>query len=91
MWKRVYLKLKVRDYNNGNYPKTCSSKCAHSRIKSAETRKKVSESCKAIHPHICPKCGISFMHKGTSPIIHVIKKYLLMHLKQNIVMTALIH
>lgn len=63
--KEYVLNLKERDYLHRNYRKTCSSKCAKSRALSKETKKKIGESIKKEHEHICPKCGIKFLHKGT--------------------------
>ena len=65
--KEYQLNLKIRLYNRGCYPKTCSSKCAHSRELSEESKKPKSENLKKEHIHTCPKCGKQFLHKGTSP------------------------
>ena len=64
--KEYKLNLKERDYIHGFYRKTCSAKCAKRRILSKETKKKIGESVKKEHEHICPKCGIKFLHKGTA-------------------------
>ena len=36
-----YLELTDKQFNKGLYKKTCSSKCAHSRIHSEETKNKI--------------------------------------------------
>ena len=65
--KEYQLDLKIRLYNRGCYPKTCSTKCAHSRVLSDNSKKQKSENLKKEHVHTCPKCGKQFLHKGTSP------------------------
>lgn len=68
--KEYTLDLKVRDYNRGNYRKTCSNLCAKSRIKTDEEKAKLSEKMKnkskEITTHICPKCGKKFQAPGSS-------------------------
>ena len=44
--KEYQLDLKVRLYNRGCYPKTCSSKCAHARVLSDKSKKQKSEKLK---------------------------------------------
>lgn len=59
------LWLTDRDFERGNYPKYCSSKCSHSRNHSEETKRKISNSVKNEHIHKCPICGKEFLHIGT--------------------------
>lgn len=60
------LNLKVRDFEKGDYPKCCSSKCAHARNHSQETKDKITQSLKKQHKHVCPKCGKEFLFNGTN-------------------------
>ena len=60
------LYLTDTEFNTGNYPKCCSSKCSHSRIHTAEMNKKVSETLHKKRPHICPVCNKEFDHNGVN-------------------------
>lgn len=64
--KEYTLDLRIRDFNNGNYRKTCSNKCANARVLTEEAKKRKSENLKKEHLHTCPKCGKQFIHKGTA-------------------------
>lgn len=59
------LEIKVRDFLNDNYRKTCSSKCAHQRILSEETKEKIKAGInKALNKertHSCIKCGNEYI------------------------------
>ena len=54
-----------RDFKKSLYPKYCSRTCANSR-NTSEFKDKISASVSKEREHICPKCYISFMHKGTN-------------------------
>lgn len=58
--KSYQLEIKVRDFLKGNYQKTCSSKCAHQRDRSPETKEKIKVGVnKALNKgrtHTCIKC-----------------------------------
>lgn len=66
------VKCTDTDYNNGSYKRYCSSKCAHARILSKESRNKISESLyKTLGidppPQLnCVKCGKLIPHKNKS-------------------------
>ena len=57
------------NFERGNYSKHCSYKCSNSRNHSDETKYKIGKTVKKEHEHICPKCGHSFMHIGTSKML----------------------
>ena len=62
---------KCRKEHDGSYGsgRFCSEFCAHSFVglnRTIESRLKTSKSVSREHLHICPDCGKSFMHKGTS-------------------------
>ena len=47
--KEYSIKIKERMYLKGFYPKTCSSACAHSRVRTEESKKKTSLSLKKFY------------------------------------------
>lgn len=55
-----------KNFEGGYYPKFCSSKCAHSRILTADIKQKIGSSVAKEHAHICPECGKQFQYKGTA-------------------------
>lgn len=63
--KEYQLDLKVRLYNRGCYPKTCSSKCAHARVLSDKSKKQKLENLKKDYEHkrkyICKLCGKEYV------------------------------
>lgn len=63
--KEYTLDLRIRDFNNGKYRKTCSNKCGKSHVLSEESRLKQSLASKKKRLHTCPKCGKQFMNAGT--------------------------
>jgi len=65
--KEYNLDLRIRDYNNSNYRKTCSNKCAKGHIHSKESKEKVSQTLKSkIWTHYCKECGKEFNSRSTS-------------------------
>lgn len=56
-----YVECSEKDFNKGKYRKTCSSKCAHFRIQSDETKKKISKSLTKEKYKKCELCGNTFL------------------------------
>lgn len=65
--KEYELDLRIRDYNNSNYRKTCSNKCAKGHVHSKESKEKLSQTLKSkVWIHNCKECGKEVISKSTS-------------------------
>ena len=47
-------------------PRFCCNSCANAHNCNEEQARKIGESVKKEHVHICPKCGKHFLHVGTA-------------------------
>lgn len=63
--KTFEIMISNKDFENGNYRKYCSYKCSNSHNVKLYAEK-IGNSVKKEREHICPKCGKTFIHKGTN-------------------------
>ena len=66
--KHYSLDIRVRDFNRGNYKKTCSEFCAHQRDRTTKVKERIANglknAMKTERLHKCPKCGKEFLALG---------------------------
>lgn len=65
--KHFFRKMKVKHYLvKYRLPRFCCASCANAHNCTKEQARKIGESVKKEHEHICPKCGKHFLYPGTS-------------------------
>lgn len=66
--KHYSLDIRLRDYQNGRYKKTCSVQCAHSHLHSVKSKEKLiqslNKSMKEEHECKCKHCGKTYVKIG---------------------------
>lgn len=64
--KHFFRKMKVKHYlAKYRLPRFCCNSCANAHNCTEAQARKIGESVKKEHEHICPKCGKHFLHNGT--------------------------
>lgn len=65
--KEYNLDLRIRDYNNSNYRKTCSNKCAQARTLSEDSKRRKHEKLIVPRLHFCQNCGKKYYSSASNP------------------------